>query len=227
MSIGTVLYGHRYAGMEEFISQIPDNFIIRVNPGNNRDATNSVCCWEDFSELVTELHQSRKQTGDFSSYTISYLDGLYEMCVDYICQREDEEHPSVSKSKKLILWRMIREEMEAVLYQFNNLEGHKFYLSKVVMTEIENSFIKGTAMFPFTEDNWVLREIMPQITEQTLYFGIKKVKLIHPETKKTKTKDKGIILSSLRSDIFAGDLTGKLPKEINNNYETYIKEMSK
>lgn len=223
-NIGTVLYGHRYSGIDEFLVSIHDNYLITVK--HEEDLTCShIRQWEDFKELIPERLADTDSTWD--SYTIKNIDDLYEMCVDYVCEREGEEHPSTSKSKKLILWRMIRQEMEEVLGKFNSLKAQKFYVSKVVMTEIDNTFLKGTLLLPFTEDNWVLREILPNITKQTLYFYVEPTKVRSRETGKEKIIDKKKILASLKADIFAGDTTNKLPAIFNSSYSKYEKEMNK
>jgi hypothetical protein len=222
-NFGVVLYGHRYSGIDEFVEDIEHNFIINVNPSDNRNDPSSVCQWEDFKELVPELLTYE----NYDAFTINRIDDLYEMCVDYVCELEGEEHPSTSGAKKLILWRKIRQEMEEVLTEFNSLEARKFYVSKVVLVEIDNSFLKGTALFPFTEDNWVLREILPNITKQTLYFYVETVKARSKKTGKEKLIDKKFINASLKPDVFAGDTTNKLPNKFESNYETYKKEMLK
>ena len=223
-TIGTVLYGHRYSGIDEFIKSIVSNFIINVNPGEDRDVPTSICQWEDFKELVSEIPDNYYSYGN---YTINRIDDLYEMCVDYVCQEEREEHPTLAGAKKLILWRKIRQEMEDVLHQFHQLYAQKFYVSKMVMTEVDNTFLKGTLLLPFTEDNWILREVLPNITKQTLYFYVTPKKVRSKSTGKEKTINKKLILASLKADIFAGDTTNKLPETFNSNYETYEKEMSK
>jgi len=230
-TIGTVLYGHRYAGIDEFVESIPNNFLINVKNGDPKEAT-TITMWEDFKELSSDIYSADNVQSiagieaNEMSVTIKNIDDLYEMCVDYVCQQEGEEHPSIAGSKKLILWRKIRQEMEEVLGQFNSLKAHKFYVSKVVMTEIDNTFLKGTLLLPFTEDNWVLREILPNITKQTLYFYTAPVKVRNKQGKE-KTIDKKKILASLKSDIFAGDTTNKLPNTFGSSYKTYEKEMNK
>lgn len=222
-TIGTVLYGHRYSGIDEFVESIPNNILINVKPSEDHILDTSICQWEDFKELVYE----KRGLSQVMNITIKNIDDLYEMCVDYVCEQEGEEHPSTAGSKKLILWRKIRQEMEEVLGQFHSLKAHKFYVSKVVMTEIDNTFLKGTLLLPFTEDNWVLREILPNITKQTLYFYVEPTKVRNTRTGKEKTIDKKKILASLKADIFAGDTTNKLPNVFNSKYETYEKEMNK
>lgn len=222
-TIGTVLYGHRYSGIELFVDEIPDNLVLNVKSGDPNSIT-TISQWEDFKEIIPELAEGYNK---ITSFTINMVDDLYEMCVDYVCEKEGEEHPTLAGSKKLILWRKIRQEMEEVLGQFHSLDAHKFYVSKVVMTEIDNTFLKGTLLLPFTEDNWVLREILPNITKQTLYFFVEPTKVRSKKTGKEKIIDKKKILASLKADIFAGDTTNNLPNVFNSNYKTYEKEMNK
>ena len=97
----------------------------------------------------------------------------------------------------------------------------------MVMTEVANTFLTGTLLLPFTEDNWVLREILPNITKQTLYFYVTPKRVRSKATGKEKTINKKLILASLKADTFAGDTTNTLPEIFNSNYETYEREMSK
>lgn len=224
-TIGTVLYGHRFCGIDEFLYEIKDNYLITVKHEEDFSFS-TIRQWEDFKELVPELLKASDDVYLYS-YTIKNIDDLYEMCVDYVCEREGEPHPSQAGSKKLILWRMIRQEMEEVLTQFHSLAAHKFYVSKVVLTDIDNTFLKGTLLAPFTEDNWVLREIIPNITSQTLYFFVEPVKMKSKISGKEKIIDKKRILASPKADVIAGDTTNKLPNIFNSNYETYRKEMNK
>ena len=222
MSIGTVLYGPRYCGKTSFLEAI-EGSVKHIN-------TYGVGCvegWEAFKDTVEAIEQP------YEVLTVDGLSRLNEMCTEYICEQENEEHPSLAGNRKSIIYKKIKTEMQDVLFSLPMRCNHIFFTADMETKELNSSLYKGTFLYP--KFDWVLEDIMPHITQQTICLSptyvYKKVKSRSTGEVRNERKEKRIMICSARPDIYAGDSTGKLPKEIDAGtsgaeaYKNYMKEM--
>jgi len=205
-----VIYGPEYVGKRNFVTNLGKdknhNYYFSTKQVREK-------MWEAFKKWVKGL--PRDEPG--SLFVIDKINKLYESCVDFICDEEGEEHPTMAGTKNAMLWRLIKTEMEEQLYKFSELPGQKFYIADVAVKHIDLAIYKGSQVTP--DYPWVLEQIMPDIIDQTLFMTPKYV--TNPEGKrKVVTR----IMCSPRPDIYAGDNTGKLSSQI-KNYKQYEKEM--
>lgn len=214
MSIGTVIYGPRYCGKTSFCEAIDDAFRIYTDE------------WEGFKDMVDLVSPE-------SIVTVENIHRLLESCTDYVCDTENEEHPQLAGNRKSIVYKKIKQEMKDVFFALAEKASHVFYTCSMETTQLDSTLYKGTYFYP--KFDWVLEDIMPSITDQTICMipSYKSVKAKHRATGEVsiKRKEKRIMICSARPDIYAGDSTGKLPKEFcagesgEEAYQNYMKEM--
>ena len=222
MSIGTVIYGPRYCGKTSFAETIDKN-VVWFSTIGNQDT------WKDFKNIVETLTKKDKYI------VIDGIGKMTDLCTDYICEQEDEEHPQLAGNRKSLIYRKIKEEAKDVFFALHENSEHVFYLAEMETKNLDSSLYKGTFMYP--KFDWVLEDIMPHITQQTIcmapsYTTVKRKSKLTGDVELIR-KEKRIMICSARPDIYAGDSTGKLPKEFDAGesgieaYETYQRYMTK
>ena len=221
MSIGTIIYGPRYIGKTSFIEQVCDYIWdsgIYVHSGG----------WKQFKRDC-ETEEANLTVG------IDGIGDMFALCVEYICEQENEEHPSTSGNRKPLLWEKIKGEMRDVLFTLSDKVDHLYFTADMETKNLDSSLYKGTMMYPKLD--WVLEDIMPHITQQTIamvptYKSVKRVSKATGEITYVR-KEKRVMICSARPDIYAGDSTGLLPKEFDagesgeeafNTYNSYMKK---
>ena len=231
MSIGTIIYGPRYIGKTAFTLALPKSTYWMTTARNSRKRNVTISGWERFTDTIVKL--SEKQPYEY--IVVDQFNRLYEMCVDYVCKQENEEHPSTSGNRKPLLWEKIKKEMSEQLFTLSDCANQIFYLTDMETKNLDSSLYKGTMMYPKLD--WVLEDIMPHITQQTIamvptYKSVKRVSKATGEIAYVR-KEKRVMICSARPDIYAGDSTGLLPKEFDagesgeeafNTYNSYMKK---
>ena len=218
MGIGVVIYGPRYCGKTSFVGA-SDALEVYAYPDVD---------WGVFKKLAFAV-----AAGD--PVVVENVHFLTESCTKYICDKENEEHPQLAGNRKSIIYQKIKEEMRDVLFSLASKVNHIYFTADMDTKHLDSSLYKGTFMYP--KFDWVLEDIMPHITQQTIcmtptYKTVKRTSKLTGETELIR-KEKRIMICSARPDIYAGDSTEKLPNEFDAGtsgteaYENYMKYMKK
>jgi len=197
---GVLLYGPRYIGTTSF-SEALSNASFWVAEGN--DLT-----WDMFKAALS-AHQAVPEDKTPSHYVIDKIDGIYDKCIEHICEQEEVDDIHDLDSNK---WKLVEDEFTKVLMDFSKLPGIKWYITSEKATEVTNSLYTGTLIKPNL--NWLTEKIIPQITQQTLYMGVRQFKReLDDEGKETliRIKASRVFVCSPLSGILSGDNMGLLP----------------
>jgi len=193
-----LLYGPRYIGTTSFIKALPNKSIA---------TTSTIGNWERFKEVIGMWEGLDSE--DTINFVIDKVTDLYDVCIEYICLQQGVDDIHELGSNK---WKLVEDEFTEVLYSFYELPGIKWYITGEKVTEMNTSLYTGTLVTP--DLNWVLEKIMPHITLQTLYMGVRQFKReLNDEGKEilTRIKASRVFICSPLSGITSGDSMGLLP----------------
>jgi len=191
---GTILYGPQHVGTESVAIPLCDSIYDLTGVAQCDDVS-----WMDFKEFVAE--GTSPVTGVLNYHL------LYELCVNYICDEENCEHPSDMGAGKAGLWRKIKEEFKSVIYElFDNCED-VYIVTNMKTDKVSHTFHTGDVFSPKLD--WISEDFLPSLCQRTLAYLP-----IYRTNKEGKRKEDKIMICSLRPDVYAGDATGELPKQI-------------
>lgn len=86
-----LLYSLPKVGKTTFIAKIPRTLILSTEPGTNalnNAIVKSITSWSDFMSAIRQLKDARA-IAKFDNVAIDTIDLLWDICVKYICDRED------------------------------------------------------------------------------------------------------------------------------------------
>lgn len=134
---------------------------------------------------------------------------LYELCISHICDEEGCEHPSDMGVGKAGIWRKIKEEYKDLMFNAHDKWDNIVMTCSLKKERVDHTFYKGDLMMPKLD--WVTEETFTNLVDATVAL------LPIYRTVNEKRKEDKIMICSLRPDVYAGDHTGKLPKQIKSN----------
>jgi hypothetical protein len=170
---GTLIYGPDYVGVEDLAFGL-----------GGEGLSNSRYEWESVKKVMLEWPDD--------SMVLCNVHKLYESCLDYICDRENCEHPSDMGVGKAGIWRMIKEELTDTLYQLSENVDEIILTCAMKKESVNHSFYTGDVYMPKLD--WILEEIIPNIVDRTLAYLP--------------------VFKTVKTDVYAGDNTNKLPAQI-------------
>jgi hypothetical protein len=113
-----LVYGKPKTGKTTFLSGLPNNLWLATEDGHKgiRGYMDRLYSWEQFLGDIQELSDQDMKKCPYHAVTVDTLNGLYDLCNDYVCKKKGFEHPSDPAQGKG--WQLIREEF---LKQLNKL----------------------------------------------------------------------------------------------------------
>lgn len=197
----TVLYGPPYVGKEKLAKD------LGYTVWDMKDVAN----WIDTDTLVVP-----------TKLVIVDYQLFYGMMTDRVCDEQGCEHPSDMGVGKAGVWRKITEEMQETLYTLSQACDSLYLLTDVKKETISHSLYTGDVMMPNLD--WISEKLLPNIIDRTLAL-LPIYKTTKTDDGKTLRKESKIMICSLRPDVYAGDKTGELPRQIPE--DTLIKTLTK
>lgn len=109
-----LFYGETKIGKTLLASQFEDVFFFFTEMGGKgfRHFGVVIDSWEEFVGYMREVVKDPR----FKTITVDTFDRLYDLCLDYVCEREDIKDPSEQAYGKG--WRAVRREFETIVDEF-------------------------------------------------------------------------------------------------------------
>ena len=150
-----LIYGQEGIGKSTFANQFDKALFIPTEPGLDSlpvfKATEKECIesWEEFGLIKNSIVEAVKaKTFDYDIVVIDTLDRLADLCMDYVCHRENMAHPSDQEWGKG--WNLVSKEFRRVVSQL-------FPVVKVM-------FISHEKQTPMKEKAVSFNKISPSVT---------------------------------------------------------------
>ena len=200
-----LVYGAPKIGKSTFCSQIPNVLFIATESGLNYLEVFKAECrsWEDFLGICKEIAEGKHK---FTSICIDTIDNLVIQCTEFICRREEIDHPADYEYGKG--WSMVTRELQRALNKLANLPYGLVLVGHSKMEEIKpkagSSYNKQT--ITVTGEN---RRIILNLADVILLL----------DYEDEKDKETRVIRTKSTKQYDAGDRTGRLPPILNLDYK--------
>lgn len=203
-----LLFGPPKIGKTSLCSGFPNALFLTTEKGYAalRIYAKDIDSWETFKEVNKELTKKKKHK-KFETIVIDTIDILFNLCSDYICADLGITHISDEKWAKG--YDMLKKEFERELNKLFLMHYGIILISHTKLADVSGRQGSSTKIVP-TFSNTARGVIIPKVS----VIGCMKLKLIKPQFKGGKYKEKRIITFAPSEFIEAGDRDGKLPEEI-------------
>lgn len=155
--------------------------------------------WTVDELLETYTYPKKLAISDFGTF--------YNAILELVCEEENCDHPSDMGVGKAGIWRKIKDRMSNLVYTLSEKVPELYLITPMEVSHVDHSFYTGHIYGPKLD--WISKEILPNICERTLAYIP-----VFATTKDGKRKETKVMICSIRPDVYAGDATGELPKQI-------------
>lgn len=205
-----LIYGASKIGKSTFCSKVPDAIFLATEPGLGSLATyqEPIKDWPYFLETASELAKGNHQ---YKTVVIDTIDNLALYCSDFVCKANKISHPSELGYGRG--FTLVNQELQRVLTKLAVLPYGLFLISHSTEKEITTRTGKYMKTCPTLTGG--VAKLVLALVDITLYFDS-----VVDEKKGTENR----IMHTKPSRFYdAGDRTGRLPEEIEMNYDKLIK----
>ncbi len=213
--LSMLIYGQPKIGKSTFCSRAEDAFFLATEPGLSSLETYNLTIdkWEDALSVLAELARGKHK---FKTIVVDTIDNLFDMCVDYICQRENIKNiGDLSYGKG---YSMADDEFKRVINKMARLPYGVIFVSHAQTTES-------------TSNHVTIQRIVPTLSKRARRFIIGLVDIIGYASIITVSNPDGQIVErrvlqfTPSENVEAGDRTGRL-STIPLNYHIFLKKLT-
>ena len=146
-----LIYGQPKVGKSTFVSNFDDILFIPTEPGLESLSVfkmptdkSHISNWEEFIEIFTELKKAKIENKlKFKAVAIDTVDNLYDMCLEYVCRKNNMKHPSDGAFGAG--WSLVSTEFKKAILALSNICKIVFIShNQEVETEIQKIKIQRT-----------------------------------------------------------------------------------
>lgn len=210
-SLTVLLYGVPKVGKSTFCSQLPAALFLATEPGLNALSTFdvNVQCWEDFLDACAEIAEGNHS---FKTIIIDTIDNAWRMCVEYVCKANKVAYEGDMPYGKG--YALVATEFNRVITKLAQLPYGLWIVSHAKSTEVESRTSKYTRIVPTLPDR--ARNIVVALSDLILYASMDE-KSISGKMAQSRT-----IYTKPNLYWEAGDRTGRLPEQMEMDYNEFI-----
>lgn len=202
-----LIYGAGKVGKSTFLSKIDKALFISTDAGHKRLETFNVECnkWETAKEILEELKKNPKA---YSCVVLDIVDHLYKQCEFYVATKyKVSHHTDLAWGKGS---KIVEDEFKRFIQELKALNFPIHFISYKTDKEIEENSLKKTISMPTVPGK--AYDLVTGMADLVLYsytdFSGKRMMKIH-----------GF------GDVYCGDRTGMLPRQMELDYDKMIKTL--
>jgi hypothetical protein len=209
----TLIYGSSKIGKSTFCSKVPDILFLSTEPGLNALNTyqTTIKTWPDFLNAAAEIAKGKH---NFKAICVDTIDNAALFASDWICAKNSVSHPSELAYGKG--FSLVNQELQRVLTKLASLPYGLFLISHANEKEISTRTGKYMKVVPSLTGG--VAKVVLALVDIILYFD-------NVVDEKSGTESR--IIHTKPSKFYdAGDRAGRLPEEIEMNYDKLIKSFN-
>ena len=216
-----LIYGPPKIGKSTFASKFPDALFLPTEPGLNHlevfqapaDGT-GIGSWSQLLEILAEV-SSAINGGEFPFKTIvmDTIDAAYSMCVDHVCAELKINSPGDLAHGRA--WGIINNEIKRVLTKLAKLPVGLILTSHAEEKELTERGVKRNKTVPTTTGS--CRKLVNALVDMILLVDNV---YIYDDAGQV-TGEKRVIKTKGNASFDAGDRTGKLPEQIDLDFDEF------